>query len=92
VKSGALTILLLAAGILPAAGASGPAPPIRIATFNCSLNRPTEGGLIRSLSTPDDAQARAVAEIIRRVQSDILLLQEFDYDARGATPSRAPSR
>jgi hypothetical protein len=76
--------LLLAAGILPAAGASRPVTPaIRIATFNCSLNRPAEGGLIRSLSTPDDAQARAVAEIIRRVQPDILLLQEFDYDARG---------
>ncbi|HKU90202.1 MAG TPA: endonuclease/exonuclease/phosphatase family protein [Steroidobacteraceae bacterium] len=76
--------MLLAAGILPAAGASRPVTPaIRIATFNCSLNRPAEGGLIRSLSTPDDAQARAVAEIIRRVQPDILLLQEFDYDARG---------
>ena len=84
VYNGALAILLLAAGILPAA-ASPPRgiPQLRIATFNCSLNRPDEGGLVRSLSTPDDVQARAVAEIIRRVQPDILLLQEFDYDARG---------
>ncbi|HEX6398156.1 MAG TPA: endonuclease/exonuclease/phosphatase family protein [Steroidobacteraceae bacterium] len=71
-------------GILPAAGAARPVKPaIRIATFNCSLNRPTEGGLLRSLSKPDDVQALAVAEIIRRVQPDILLLQEFDYDAQG---------
>ena len=79
-------MLLLAAGILPAAARDArplSIPQLRIATFNCSLNRPDEGGLIRSLSTPDDAQARAVAEIIRRVQPDILLLQEFDYDARG---------
>jgi hypothetical protein len=55
----------------------------RIATFNCSLNRPTLGGLRASLATPDDAQARAVAEIIQRVRPDILLLQEFDYDAAG---------
>ena len=82
----ALALLIAAAGVLPAAaGDPALAAParLRIATFNCSLNRPEEGGLIRSLSTPDDAQARAVAEIIRRVQPDILLLQEFDYDARG---------
>jgi hypothetical protein len=84
---GVLASLIVAAGILPAA--AGDRPPesfparLRIATFNCSLNRPTDGGLIRSLATPGDAQARAVAEIIRRVQPDILLLQEFDYDARG---------
>jgi len=77
VKIGALAILLAAA--TPAAAGDS----LRIATFNCSLNRPTEGGLIRSLATPGDAQARAVAEIIRRVQPDILLLQEFDHDARG---------
>ena len=83
-KTGALAFVLLAAGVLPAAGASRPSTqPIRIATFNCSLNRPDEGGLIRSLSALDDPQALAVAEIIRRVNPAILLLQEFDYDARG---------
>jgi len=76
---GALAILIVAAGLAPAAVAA----PLRIATFNCSLNRPTEGGLRRSLATPDDAQARAVAEIVQRVHPDILLLEEFDYDADG---------
>ena len=79
---GTLALLILAAGLASTAAASG---TVRIATFNCSLNRPTEGGLQRSLSTPADAQARAVAEIIQRVRPDILLLQEFDYDAAGAS-------
>lgn len=56
---------------------------IRIATFNASLNRATEGGLIESLSTTEDRQAKAVAEIIQRVNPDVLLLNEFDYDALG---------
>jgi hypothetical protein len=58
---------------------------VRIATFNASLNRATAGALLRDLSTPEDAQVRAVAEIIQRVRPDILLLQEFDYDAAGAS-------
>ena len=77
-----LVLTLLAAGLVPAATAGG---LVRIATFNSSLNRATQGALLRDLSTPDDAQARAVAEIIQRVRPDILLLQEFDYDAAGAS-------
>jgi endonuclease/exonuclease/phosphatase family metal-dependent hydrolase len=78
---GALTILLLAAGVLPAAAAA-PAT-VRIATFNSSLNRAAQGELLRDLSKPLDAQAQAVAEIVQRARPDILLLQEFDYDADG---------
>lgn len=82
-------LILLAAGVVPAAAAADPevaAPGIvRVATFNSSLNRATAGGLQHNLSTPDDVQARAVAEIIQRVRPDILLLQEFDYDAAGAS-------
>ena len=33
---------------------------LRIATFNASLNRTTEGQLVRDLSTPGNAQARNV--------------------------------
>ena len=79
-----LALLVLAAvGILPAAAADRPSGLIRIATFNCSLNRASLGALRRDLSTPDNAQARAVAEIVQRMRPDILLLQEFDYDAGG---------
>jgi hypothetical protein len=66
-----------------ASAATAPPPVIRIATFNCSLNRNAAGELRRDLASPDNAQARAVAEIIQRVRPDILLLQEFDYDAGG---------
>ncbi len=79
-----LALLILAAvGSMPAAAADRPAGLIRIATFNCSLNRASLGGLRNDLATPDNVQARAVAEIVQRVRPDILLLQEFDYDAEG---------
>jgi endonuclease/exonuclease/phosphatase family metal-dependent hydrolase len=80
----ATLLILAAAGALPAAADSA-SPTLRIATFNASLNRATAGELDRDLSTPIDAQARAVAEIIQRVRPDILLLQEFDYDANGTS-------
>ncbi|ADV63438.1 Endonuclease/exonuclease/phosphatase [Isosphaera pallida ATCC 43644] len=62
-----------------------PKPPgcIRVATFNVSLNRPQAGGLIASLATPDDPQARVIAEVIQRVAPDVILLNEFDYDPDG---------
>jgi Endonuclease/Exonuclease/phosphatase family len=55
----------------------------RFATFNASLNRAAEGELVADLSTPDDAQAGAVAEVIQRVRPDVLLINEFDFDAAG---------
>ncbi|MDJ0745337.1 MAG: phytase [Xenococcaceae cyanobacterium MO_167.B27] len=56
---------------------------IRFATFNVTLNRSAEGELITDLSNPDNSQAQAVAEIIQRNNPDVLLLNEFDYDATG---------
>jgi hypothetical protein len=70
------------------AGANAPAPDrhqggtdrdVRFATFNASLNRSNEGDLVRDLSTPDNQQARTVAEIIQRTHPDVLLINEFDY-------------
>jgi len=55
----------------------------RFATFNVSLNRSYSEELIADLSTPDNSQARAVAEIIQRNNPDVLLLNEFDYDSEG---------
>src|SRR5687767_13867301 len=54
---------------------------IRVATFNASLNRNAEGQLITDLSTPNNAQARTIAEIVQRTRPDILLINEFDFDA-----------
>ncbi|QDV32637.1 endonuclease/exonuclease/phosphatase family protein [Tautonia plasticadhaerens] len=64
------------------AWAQGP-ETIRVATFNASLNRPEPGGLVRDLGSTDDPQARAVAEVIRRVRPDVLLVNEFDFDPEG---------
>jgi len=63
----------------PAAGA-GP-EPVRFSTFNASLNRSAEGALVADLSTTTNVQAANVAETIQRVRPDVLLVNEFDYDA-----------
>lgn len=65
---------------------SAPGPDgsnLRVATYNASLNRSTEGELVRDLSTPDNAQAQAIATIIQNEDPDILLINEFDYDEAG---------
>lgn len=56
---------------------------VRFATLNASLNRSAAGQLIADLSTLENTQARAVAEIIQRNAPDVLLLNEFDYDPNG---------
>ncbi|NEQ46765.1 MAG: phytase [Leptolyngbya sp. SIOISBB] len=60
---------------------------IRFASFNASLNRSNAGELIENLSTPDDAQAQSVAEIIQRNNPDVILVNEFDFDAAGEAAS-----
>jgi hypothetical protein len=70
----------LAAG--PAAAARPDEPgttELRVATYNLSLNRNVEGQLVADLSTGTNAQAKTVAEIIQRVNPDIVLLNEFDF-------------
>lgn len=71
---------------LPACTGAAAVPPtepapaeFRVATFNASLNRSAEGGLVADLSTPDDPQAREVAEVVQRVRPDVLLVNEFDH-------------
>jgi hypothetical protein len=70
---------------VPACESSPPpaAEPVRVATFNASLNRAAEGDLVADLTSPDDPQAAAVAEIIQRTRPDVVLLNEFDYDVDG---------
>ena len=54
---------------------------IRFSQFNASLNRNSAGQLAQDLSTPANAQAKAVAETIQRTNPDVLLINEFDYVA-----------
>jgi hypothetical protein len=54
--------------------------PVRFATFNASLNRNNAGDLRADLATPDNPQAKVIAEIIQRARPDVLLINEFDFD------------
>jgi hypothetical protein len=54
---------------------------VRFATFNASLNRFNAGDLVTELSAPGSAQPDTIAEIIQRVRPDVLLINEFDFDA-----------
>ena len=87
VGTAALLALVPAAAATSVSAAAAPperADSLRVATYNLSLNRNTEGQLVRDLSTPANAQARAVAEVIQRANPDVVLLNEFDYVEGGA--------
>jgi hypothetical protein len=56
---------------------------IRFATFNASLNRFNAFDLAAELSAPGSAQPDTIAEIVQRVRPDVLLINEFDFDAAG---------
>jgi hypothetical protein len=77
-------VLLIAMLVAPAALAESPkgAPEeVRFATFNASLNRFSAGALAAELSAPGSPQPDVIAEIIQRTRPDVLLINEFDYDA-----------
>ncbi|MEZ0470517.1 endonuclease/exonuclease/phosphatase family protein [Luteimonas salinilitoris] len=58
--------------------------PLRIATYNASLYAGETDGL-RARLEAGDAGARKVTAVLQRVRPDIVLLNEFDYDAGGRT-------
>jgi hypothetical protein len=78
-----VAVLALAATITPVQ-AKGKPGAVRFATFNASLNRNVAGQLRSDLSTPNNAQAATVAEIIQRANPDVLLINEFDFDPEAA--------
>lgn len=55
----------------------------KVATFNTSLYRDTANTLINDLATVTNAQAQSIARIIQRNNADVILINEFDYDAKG---------
>jgi endonuclease/exonuclease/phosphatase family metal-dependent hydrolase len=62
--------------------ASTPTGTLRVATYNTSLFDEDAGGLVARLDF-GNAQARKIAAVLQRVRPDIVLLNEFDYDASG---------
>lgn len=56
---------------------------VRFATFNIAFNRSTEGGLKEELAQAKTTKPKQIAEIIQRVRPDVILLNEFDFDAQG---------
>ena len=61
---------------------------IRFATFNVSLHRNAFGALSQDLEDEHDKQTQRIAEIVQRVQPDILLINEIDYDEHGLAAAR----
>ena len=53
---------------------------MRVATYNTSLYSEEAGGLIRELEG-DSSHARKIAAVLQQVRPDLVLLNEFDYDA-----------
>jgi Endonuclease/Exonuclease/phosphatase family len=78
-----LAAVLAAFVLAPSALATRDRDDVRFATYNASLNRNFDGQLVMDLATPLNAQAAAVAEVIQRVRPDVLLVNEFDFDAGG---------
>jgi Endonuclease/Exonuclease/phosphatase family len=83
----ATAVIAAALATVPAATPAVGAPAgtdagdqVRFATFNASLNRGSAGALRADLSTPGNAQARTIAEIVQRTRPDVLLINEFDFD------------
>lgn len=80
---GAVMSALLLLPLLAGLGSAAPAAEsIRVATFNTSLYSDVSGGLIERLRK-DDLAARKIAAVIQHKRPDLLLLNEFDYDAEG---------
>lgn len=86
--------LLLAVWSGPGTGCAAGAEPValRVATFNVSLNREAAGQLTRDLQDGANPQARQIAEILQRVRPDVVLLNEFDFEASGEAVRRFHDR
>ena len=60
----------------------------KVATYNISHYRATAGALITDLATVNATQSQNIARVIQRNNADVLLLNEFDYDAKGEALKR----
>jgi hypothetical protein len=56
------------------------ADTIRVATWQVELSRSGPGLLVRDLTKGEDPQIAAVIAVLRRLDADIILLTDIDYD------------
>jgi 3-phytase len=66
--------------VLVESTSTAPAQTVRFATYNVSLYARVPGEVVERLASGTDTQAASEAEIIQRIQPDVLLLNEVDYD------------
>ena len=66
----------------PMADADVDAAPLRLATYNTSLYTDQAGGLIDKLQAGSE-QAANIAAVLQTTRPDIVLINEFDFDAEG---------
>ncbi|MGB3408692.1 MAG: endonuclease/exonuclease/phosphatase family protein [Jannaschia sp.] len=59
------------------------AETLRVATYHSDLSRKGPAVLLRDIAGQDDAQVRAVTEVIARAGADVILLLDFDWDLDG---------
>ena len=71
--------LAFAAITLVLAAGQAAAGSVRFATFNASMHRGAGGELAAALASGTDPQIAKVAAIIRTVDPDVILVNEFDY-------------
>lgn len=83
-----IAFVLTALALVGISSATPPPPSIRFCTYNCSLNRTDKGVIPTLLANPSSTAPRQVAEIIQRIRPDVLLLNEFDYEA--SAPDQSP--
>jgi hypothetical protein len=79
----AAALVAVAPGATAGARPESPPPNVRFATYNASLNRFNEGDLATELASAGSPQPDVIAEVIQRTRPDVLLINEFDYDAGG---------
>lgn len=91
------TITAMLAATVPSLGGVATAADdrslsLRVASYNVSMFRLTEGELAADLADaddePQDEEVRNVAEVLQRVRPDVVLLNEFDADASGLALDR----
>jgi hypothetical protein len=102
-RAARLALLAATASSIAFIAAAADATPVRFATFNASLNRDASGQLLSDLANPLASgvtatvanrilQARNVAEILQRIDADVLLVNEFDLDIAGAPGASSTAR